>query len=53
MKIVLIMTKAFAYSYKNLPKLFQDADSLTIPMLYSIIKNAFPDIEVDFYDETV
>lgn len=28
-------------------------DSLTLPMLYSIIKQNFPDFEIEFYDETI
>lgn len=53
MKIALIMVKGEPYSFKKL--LFgakASPDSLTLPMLYSIIHNAFPDVEIDIYDET-
>lgn len=54
MKIALIMIKANTYAFINRPSIIRNTpDSLTMGMLYSIIKNAFPDIEVDVYDESV
>ncbi len=53
MKIALIMVKGGGYSCKKLPKMLRRADSLTLIMLHSIIKNAFPDIEIEIFDETV
>ena len=49
-----IMVKGESYSYKNRPLVMKRIpDSLTLGMLYSILKKAFPDIEVEIYDETV
>lgn len=54
MKIALIMVKGQTYSFENRPIFLRRMpDSLTIGMLFSVIKNSFPDVEVEFYDETV
>lgn len=54
MKIALIMTKSHIYSFKNRWALFRHMpDSLTLGVLYSIIKKAYPDAEVEIFDETV
>lgn len=48
------MVKGNAYTYKRKPFIIKRfPDSFTFGMLYSIIKNAFPDIEIEIYDETV
>ena len=47
------MVKGLPYSYKYLPKIIRDSDNITLATLYSIISNAFPDIEISFYDETI
>ena len=47
------MVKGAPYTYKYLPKIAQDSDNITIATLYAIIKKSFPDIEVEFYDETI
>jgi len=47
------MIKGDSYSYNILPKFLHQPDCLTIAMLHAIIKKSFPDIEIDFYDETV
>lgn len=54
MKIALIMTKSFIYSFENRSGLFRYMpDSLTLGVLHSIIKKACPDVIVEIYDETV
>ena len=54
MKIALIMVKGGAYSFPNRPFFLKHMpDSLTLGMLHSIIKNSYPEIEVEIYDETV
>lgn len=54
MKIALIMVKAKVYSFKNRSILFNHMpDCSTLGVLHSIIKNAFPEIEIELYDETV
>ena len=54
MKIVLIMTKGNTYSFNNRSVFFKYMpDSLTMGVLVAIIQKNFPDIEVEFYDETV
>lgn len=54
MKIALIMVKGDSYSFKKRPFVMKHVpDSLALGMLYAIIKNAFPDIEVEIYDETI
>lgn len=54
MKIVLIMVKGNTYSFRNRPFIFKNMpDSLTMGMLYAIIKWSFPEIEVEVIDETV
>lgn len=53
MKIALIMVKGNVYGFKNRSFLFRHMpDSLTLGLLYGIIKKNFPDIEIEFYDET-
>lgn len=54
MKIALIMVKAEQYAFINRPSIIKRTpDSLTMGMLYAIIKNTFPEIEVCVYDESV
>ena len=54
MKIALIMVKSKVYAFKNRSMFFNKmSDSLTLGMLHAIIKNAFEDIEIELYDETV
>ena len=54
MKIVLIMPKGNTYSFDNRSVFFKYMpDSLTMGVLVAIIQKNFPDIEVEFYDETV
>ena len=54
MRVALIMVKADSFSYKNRPFVMRKMpDSLTLGMLFAIIKSNFPDIEVEIFDETV
>lgn len=54
MKIVFIMVKAPSYSLNNRPFLIKNLpDCLTLGMLHAITNRAFPDIEIEIYDETV
>lgn len=54
MKIALIMVKSKVYRFKNRSIFFNRMpDCLTLGMLHSIVKNAFPEIEIQLYDETV
>lgn len=53
MKIALIMVKGNVYGFKNRSFLFKYMpDSLTLGLLYGIIKKNFPDIEIEIFDET-
>ena len=52
MKIVFIMVKAPSYSLNNRPFLIKNLpDCLTLGMLHAITNRAFPDIEIEIYDE--
>jgi hypothetical protein len=54
MRVALLMVKADSFSYKNRPFAMRKMpDSLTMGMLYSIIKSNFPEIEIEIFDETV
>ena len=54
MKIALVMVKGNVYSFKNRSFLFKHMpDSLTLGLLYGVIKKSFPDIQIEIYDETV
>ncbi len=53
-KIALIMVKGDVYRFDNRSFLFKHMpDSLTLGTLAGIIKNSFPDISIQIYDETV
>ena len=54
MRVALIMVKADSFSYKNRPFVMRKMpDSLTLGMLFAIIKSNFPDIEVEIFDDTI
>ncbi len=54
MKIAFIMTKAHSYRLNNRPFLIKNLpDSLTLGILHAIVSKAFPDIDIEIYDETI
>lgn len=54
MKIALILVKSKVYGFKNRSIFFKRMpDCSTLGMLHAVIKNSFPEIEIELYDETV